>query len=103
MTAPQPLRVTPDLLRGLGSGWRRVADAIDGLDPGAAVASGAAWLPGSATADAMTGAPVPLAVGMVRTAARFEAMAEAAQATADSVESADVSFAEALRRIDGHR
>ncbi|WP_303359567.1 hypothetical protein [Corynebacterium sp.] len=95
--------MNPDLLRGLGQSWHRLADSMDGLDPGGAVSMGAESLPGAATAEAMAGARALLDTGVARTAARFRSMAEAARHTADSTEASDADFAATLRRIDGGR
>ncbi|MCT1886878.1 hypothetical protein M3C36_17175 [Dietzia cinnamea] len=100
MTEPTGMRVKPDHLRGLGSSWLRLADSIDNLDPGGAIAGKADALPGSATAGVLAGA-VALSIGPMRSANRFRDMADAARRTADSVQNADHAFADALRRIDG--
>lgn len=104
MTTPaEGMRVSPDLLRGLGSSWHRLADSMDSLDPGGAVVSGSSSVPGAATAEVMAGARTELNVGVKRAANRFRAMAETARQTADSTEAADEAFAATLRRIDGYQ
>lgn len=104
MTIPAiGMRVSPDLLRGLGLSWHRLADSMDSLDPGGAVASGLGSVPGAATAEVMAGARAELNIGVKRAASRFRAMAETARQTADSTEAADEAFAATLQRIDGDR
>ena len=39
MTAPVTFNVNSDQLRGLGSAWTRLGDAIENLDPGVAITS----------------------------------------------------------------
>ena len=39
MTAPVTFNVNSDQLRGLGSAWTRLGDAIENLDPGGAITS----------------------------------------------------------------
>lgn len=103
MTAPSEMRVNPDLLRGLGSSWHRLADSMDSLDPGGFVATETECVRGSVTSGVMAGAPELLNVGVTRTSSRFREMAAAARRAADATESEDRSFAETLGRIDSGR
>jgi len=100
MTTPTGMRVKPDRLRGLGSSWLRLADSMDNIDPGGAIAGKVDALTGSATAGALAGA-IALNIGPMRSANRFREMADVARRTADSIQNADHAFADALRRIDG--
>ncbi|NLE81507.1 MAG: hypothetical protein GX610_18370 [Rhodococcus sp.] len=103
MTAPVTFNVNSDQLRGLGSAWTRLGDAIENLDPGGAITSRAGSVPDSATAEVMGTARELVNGGIDRTAARLQKMADAAVHTADTTEAQDESFAAALGRIDGQR